>query len=185
MWTFYHLAGKRQKQYSLWQSSAHGILNDINIHQHNGLFELVNGIHILLTSQNTDSVKEISFHRNILLIWAIRNLIQSYTSEQQRHRTSKGGNVSKKQKWGQEVDTEGKYSLEDHKSQFHIEALRSQQLQRPVEVLKKLDKYNGSHVGAIDLSGKCKNVKAEHACPAQHTVSVETKVSISRGLLKI
>lgn len=155
----------------------------------------MNGIHILLTSQNTDSVKENSFHRNILSIREIRNLIQSYTSEQQRNRPSKGSNVSKKQTWGQEVDIKGKYSLEDHKSKFHTEALRSQQ--RPADIVCRSpeEAEQTQTVQMWELWTFLVNVRTSrwnmHALHSTLelvvwiTVSVKTKMSISRGLLKI
>lgn len=155
----------------------------------------MNGIHILLTSQNTDSVKENSFHRNILSIREIRNLIQSYTSEQQRNRPSKGSNVSKKQKWGQEVDIKGKYSLEDHKSKFYTEALRSQQ--RPADIVCRSpeEAEQTQAVQMWELWTFLVNVRTSrwnmHALHSTLelvvwiTVSVKTKMSISRGLLKV
>lgn len=129
-----------------------------------------------------------SFHRNILSIREIRNLIQSYTSEQQRNRPSKGSNVSKKQKWGQEVDIKGKYSLEDHKSKFHTEALRSQQ--RPADIVCRSpeEAEQTQTVQMWELWTFLVNVRWNmHALHStlELVVWMKTKMSISRGLLKI
>lgn len=133
MWKFYHLTGKQQKQYSHWQSSAHWYFK-----RHKHPTNTTAYLSLWMASTFYWQVRIQSLWKKAAFIGIyfqseIRNLIQSYTSEQQRNRPSKGSNVSKKQKWGQEVDIKGKYSLEDHKSKFHTEALRSQQ--QPADIV--------------------------------------------------